>query len=161
MRHSPAQTGTVPPDQDGCRVSHRLEGDRVDNLEHGSPRLLNRIHAEHHPCGSSVVSPSSISRPCPHHALLITSHNVQPIISPRIYLSSPSSPLINPKLTMTPLALSSLALRASECSVAVFWRKWDLICLARAICGGAKRGQRWNVSLVLGWCLGLGRRHGI
>jgi hypothetical protein len=110
----------------------------------------------------SVVSPSSHSRPCPHHASHhIASHNVQPIISPRIYLSSPSSPLINPKLTMTPLALSSLALRASECSVAVFWRKWDLICLARAICGGAKRGQRWNVSLVLGWCLGLGRRHGI
>lgn len=143
MRHSPqTQTGTVPPDQDGCRVSHGLEGDRVDDLEHGKvTRSLNRTHAEHHPCGYSVVSPSPISRPCPHHALLITSHNVQPAISPRIYLSSPSSPLINPKLTMTPLALSSLALRASECSVAVFWRKCDLICLARAICGSEEKGR--------------------
>jgi hypothetical protein len=103
MRHSPAQTGTVPPDQDGCRVSHRLEGDRVDNLEHGSPRLLNRIHAEHHPCGSSVVSPSSISRPCPHHALLITSHNVQPIISPRNLLVVPLFTLDQPQTDNDPL----------------------------------------------------------
>jgi hypothetical protein len=35
------------------------------------------------------VSPSPISRPCPHHALLITSHNVQPIISPRNLLVVP------------------------------------------------------------------------
>ena len=102
-------------------ITHRQEGRK--------PTSLENIHLILSP-PSHITNLDPALRPfCPYQTA-------------SIYLSSSPSDLINPKLTITPLAPSSAALRTSDCSLTVFWRKWDLICLARAICG--LRKKRWG-----------------